>query len=171
MLKIISTGFEGGECAALDAAIDKLHPWGGTCPKGRSGQFSQIPDHYFTGNGKGALVEGSSSRPTPARFANARDAEATLVLSMTSAKIPMVCKDIIIMLRQDKGRYLIADPRKTYEVKRVVRWIAESNLRILNISSSPKKNDDPFTTRTFVFIKDVLTYTTLYSTTGVKIWT
>lgn len=90
---------------------------------------------------------------------------------MTSAKIPMVCKDIIIMLRQNKGRYLIVDPRKTYEVKRVVRWIAESDLRILNISSSPKKDDDPFTTKTFVFIKDVLTYTTLYSTTGVKIWT
>ncbi len=171
MLKIISTGFEGGERAALDAAIDLLHPWGGTCPLGRSGQFDKMPDLYFTGNGKGALVEGSSSRPTPARFANARDANATLVLSMTSAKIPMICKDVIIMLRHDKGSYLIADPQKSYEVTRVVRWIAESDFGILNISSSPKKNDDPFTAKTFVFIKDVLTYTTLYSTTGVKIWT
>lgn len=171
MLKIISTGFEGGERAALDAAIEKYHPWGGTCPLGRSGHLSQIPEKYFTGELESGLVEGSSSRPTESRFRNARTADATLVLSEKEACIAPICKDIIIMLRRSEGNYLIADATKPYEIKRVVRWVVESNLRILNISASPKKNDAPFTSKARVFIGDILTYSTLFETRGIKIWT
>lgn len=75
------------------------------------------------------------------------------------------------MLRRNEGNYLIVDPTKSYEVKRTVRWAVESDLSILNISSSPKSDEDPFTTKTRVFIRDILTYTTLFRTKGVKIWT
>lgn len=90
---------------------------------------------------------------------------------MKGAKIPMVCKDIIILLRHRRGNYLIIDPRLSYQVKSVVRWICESEFGSLNITSEQKNSDHPFTDRAFVFIKDVLTYTNLYSTKGVKIWT
>jgi hypothetical protein len=171
MLKIISTGFEGGERAALDAAIEKLHPWGGTCPLGRSGHFAPIPNRYFTGDPKGGLVEGSSSRPTQARFANVRAADATLVLSETGACIAPICKDVIISIRRNEGNYLIVDPTHVYETKRVVRWAVESDLRILNISCAPKSDDHPFTTMARVFTMGILTYTSLYESRGVKIWT
>jgi hypothetical protein len=168
MLKIISTGFEGGERAALDAAIERQAPWGGACPLGRSGQYAPIPDLYFTSGGDNALVEADSSRPTRARHFNAQNADGTLLFC--SGLIPQICKDIIIYLRRKEGLYLIVDPRHTYETKRVCKWIAENNIRELNISSPPKNEDDPFTHQVRMFMLDVLTYTTLYETRGVKIW-
>jgi hypothetical protein len=172
MIKVISTGVEGPERAALDAAIQHGGvEWGGACPLGRSGQYGPIPDKYFTEEPNRGLVEGSSSRPAQARFANARGSDATLILSPSSAILPRSCKDIIITLRRKEGDYRIVDPRRTYEVKQVVKWIALGNLRILNIAAEPKRDDDPFTTRSLGFMRDILTYTTLYEHRGVKIWT
>jgi len=168
MLKIISTGIEGGERAALDAARERLAPWGGQCALGRSGQWEPIPDLYFTSDPDNALVEADSSRPMRARRQNARTADGTLILC--SGIVPHVCKDIIILLRRAEGLYIIVDPRHSYETKRVVKWIVENNIRTLNVSSAPKKDEDPFTHRARVFMLDVLTYSTLYETRGVRIW-
>jgi len=174
MLKIVSTGFEGGERAALDAAIEKIAPWGGACPLGRSGQYSPIPNLYFTSDSNNALVESDSSRPTRARRLNAHNADGTLILC--SGIIPHICKDIIIYIRRNEGQYLVVDPRHIYETKRVVKWIAEENIKVLNISSPPrsekeeKGGGDPFTHNARMFMLGVITYTMLYETRGVKIW-
>ena len=168
---IISTGFEGPERQALEVARRWQHPWGGACPLGRSGQFGPIPDQYFTEDGKGGLVEGSSSRPTQARLSNARSADGTLILCRANEFIPPLCKTIIVFLRRQRGRYKVVDPTQSYSVPQTVRWIVEYEVRILNVSASPKKDDDPFTKRSGVFMSDILSYTTLHERRGVKIWT
>jgi len=171
MLKLISTGLEGPERASLDAAIELKYPWGGTCPLGRSGHYGPIPERYFTPNEFGALVEGSSSRPMQARSKNALDADGSLVIRRAKAIIPPLCKQAIISIRNRRGKYKIVDPTRSYEVIQVVQWIVENEVKILNITSDPKSDEDPFTKRTTVFMRDILNFTATYYNHGVKIWT
>jgi hypothetical protein len=171
MIKLISTGIEGAERAALDAAETLKYPWGGSAPSGRSGHYDPIPESYFTPTEFGALVEAPSSRPMQARAMNTQVADATLILRRDGAIIPPVSKQIIIHLRHRRGRYELADPTKSYHVIQVVKWIVKNDIQTLNVSSSPKRMDDPFTSRTFVFMKDILSFTAIYFNTGAKIWT
>lgn len=171
MLKLISTGLEGPERAALDAAIELKTKWGGTAPNGRSGHFAPIPERYFTPSEFGALVEGSSSRPMQSRSQNAAHADGTLVVCRAQAIIPPLCKQTMISLRHTRGKYKICDPTRSYEVKQVVKWVVENEIKTLNISSAPKDVDDPFTKRTIVFMKDILSFTGIYYNLGAKIWT
>lgn len=171
MLKILSTGLEGPERAALDAAIQLKTPWGGTAPLGRSGHFSPIPEKYFTPSEFGALVEGTSSRPMQSRSQNALVADGTLVVCRATIPIPPLCKQTMITLRHRRGKYKVCDPTRSYEVKQVVKWVVENEVKTLNISSDPKKPDDPFTKRTTVFMRDILNFTAIYYNHGVKIWT
>ena len=171
MLTIVSTGFEGPEREALDVAYILHHPWRGCAPAGRSGAFERIPDAYFTGERGGALVETTSSRPAQARFTNAREADATLVLCEQEKFIPATGKRIMTFLRKLNGQYKVADPFKTYEVQQVVRWICTHEISTLNICSDPRKPDDPFTKRAHIFLRDIVTYSGIHETHGVKIWT
>jgi len=171
MLKIISTGLEGPERSALDAAIELKCPWGGTTSLGRSGHFAPIPERYFTPSEFGVLVEGSSSRPMQSRSVNAAVADGTLILRWANLIVPPLCKQTMISLRHARGKYKAADPTRTYEVAQVVKWISESGIETLNISSDPKDPDDPFTKRSIVFMRDIITFTLMYQNHGVKIWT
>jgi len=170
MLKLISTGLEGPERAALDAAIELSTTWGGTAPNGRSGHFAPIPERYFTPSEFGALVEGSSSRPMQSRSQNAAHADGTLIVCRGQAIIPPLCKQTMISLRHARGKYKTCDPTRSYEVKQVVKWVVENDIKTLNISSDPKRMDDPFTNRTTVFMRDILNFTAIYYNFGAKIW-
>jgi len=170
MLKIISTGLEGAERAALEAAIELSYPWGGTCPKGRSGHYGPMPQRYFTPSEFGVLVEGSSSRPMQARSKNAFDGDGTLIVRRAQAIVPPLCKQVIIDLRHSRGQYKMVDPTRSYEVIQVVKWVVENEVKVLNIASDPQDNDDPFAKRTTVFMRDILNFTALYNNYGVKIW-
>jgi hypothetical protein len=171
MLTIVSTGFEGPEREALEVARILEHPWRGYAPAGRSGAFDTIPERYFTGADGSALVETTSSRPAQARYTNAREADATLVLCEQEMFIPPIGKKMMTFLRKLKGQYKVADPLKVYEVKQVVRWICTNNICVLNICADPRKPDDPFTKRSHIFLRDIVSYTDLHENRGVKIWT
>lgn len=170
MLRIISSGLEGPERAALDAAIETKNEWGGMCPMGRSGQYGPIPDRYFTGDPRGGLVEGPSSRPAKTRAANASRADGSLVFRRAKTIIPDLCKSTIIHLRNQRGLYQIVDPTRSYEIKSVVKWIIQNDIQTLNVSASPRKDSDPFTASTLVFMRDVLSFTFLCREHNIQIW-
>ena len=73
LMRIISGGQTGVDCAALDVAIGLGIPHGGWCPRDRLAEDGRIPDRY-------QLIE-TEAADYPARTErNVQDADATLIL-------------------------------------------------------------------------------------------
>lgn len=72
-LRIISGGQTGVDRGALDAALQRGWPCGGTCPKGRRAENGRIPERY-------PLVEAVSGRWDVRTRINVDAADATLIL-------------------------------------------------------------------------------------------
>lgn len=71
-LKIISGGQTGADRGALDFAIAKEIPHGGTCPRGRKAEDGVIPGRY-------QLQEHTSSDYPPRTKQNVEDADGTII--------------------------------------------------------------------------------------------
>lgn len=71
--RLISGGQTGVDRGALDAALDKGWPCGGTCPEGRLDECGRIPERY-------PLTEADSPRWDVRTRINVADADATLIL-------------------------------------------------------------------------------------------
>jgi hypothetical protein len=168
--RIISTGLQGVQRAALDVARSRHTLWGGACMRGRMDAYGRIPDSYFTTDGESGLHEAPSTRPSLPAFSNARTADGTLIL--TSGAVPDLCKRVITDLRNSEGQYLIVDPFwNRRSVPEAVQWIVEHDLEIVNVTGAGSTPDDPLVQRSILLLNDIISYTHLHITRGVKIWT
>src|SRR5438876_10986607 len=74
--KIISGAQTGADRAALDFAVERRTPHGGSCPKGRLDEDGPIPEKY-------ALTETPSSDSSQRIEWNVRDSDATVIFSIS----------------------------------------------------------------------------------------
>jgi hypothetical protein len=167
--KILSTGLQGPQRSALDAARARHIVWGGSCMRGRMDAVGEIPEIYFTSDGESGLHEAPSSRPSLPAILNARGSDGTLIFS--SGAIPGLCKKIITLLRRQNGTYFIVDPTRIREVPRALQWIVESNIETLNVTSSASEPDSDVTRKSMAFVDSVIAYSQIHAFRGVELWT
>lgn len=133
LTKIVSGGQTGVDRGALDAAIACNVPHGGWCPKNRLAEDGKIAARY-------QLTEMQSSDYAARTEQNVVDSDGTLILYcpplsggtlLTQTKAKLWNKPL---LRQR------LDQAVDYE--RIVAWIAEHRIRILNIAG-PRGSSAP----------------------------
>jgi len=131
--KVISGGQTGVDRAALDVAINLGIPCGGWCPKGRRAEDGRIPDHY-------PLQEASSSEYPVRTQLNVEDSDGTLILSWGS---PAGGTALTIKLaRRLKKPYLLIDLSPGGDFRKVLDWLRDHQVRILNVAG-PREEEAP----------------------------
>jgi len=183
--KVISSGQAGVERAALDSAIRMpIYSWGGWVPKGRLAEDGEMPSSYFDVERIGCgLEECPRGRPSMARLRNIRDSDATLILrpARIGGTLPESIKLVIRSCRNLGRPYRILDPYKTARIPSAVRWICETNakegddeehqeIRVLNVVGLKESKHPGIYDRSLTFINDILSYTSVYKSWGIKIW-
>jgi hypothetical protein len=137
LARIVSGGQTGADRAALDVALECGLELGGWVPRGRLAEDGAIPDRY-TG-----LVETRSADPAVRTARNARDSDATLILShgalvggsrlafeeAGAAHKPVLHLDLHSLCRGAA-------------VARLRAWLAEVEPRCLNVAG-PRASEDP----------------------------
>lgn len=131
--RIISGGQTGVDRAGLDVAIALGIPHGGCCPHGRRAEDGTIPLKY-------QLTEHSSSEYAPRTVQNVLDADGTLVLcpGEPTGGTLLTCQ----VARQHKRPLLVLDLDKLPEPKVVCSWLAQHNVRVLNVAG-PRESQSP----------------------------
>ncbi len=131
--KIISGGQTGVDRAALDVALELGIPAGGWCPKGRRADDGRIPDYY-------PLQEASSSEYPVRTQLNVEDSDGTLILFRVT---PVGGTALTIKLaRRLKKPHLVIDMARGEDPKKVLEWVSEHNIRVLNVAG-PREREAP----------------------------
>ena len=128
-MKIISGGQTGVDRAALDAAIALGIPHGGWCPKGRRAELETvIPEKYN-------LKETDSREFEERTKLNIRDSDGTLILVLeTPIKVTDGTILTIETVRESNKPYFIIDLSKETEIEKLLTWINDNNIKILNVA-------------------------------------
>lgn len=130
--RIISGGQTGVDRGALDAALMRNWPCGGTCPKGRLDERGRIPDHY-------PLTEASSRRWSERTRINVRAADATLILvrkQPLSGGTRLTARYAEELL---KPIFVAAEP---WNVDAVLAWLQPLDPDVLNVAG-PRESGAP----------------------------
>jgi hypothetical protein len=136
--RIVSGGQTGVDRAALDAGIESGFEIGGWCPKGRRSEDGAIPEHY-------PLLETPSWVYSQRTEWNVRDSDGTLVVALdrigggTQLTIEAARRNLkpccIVHLLPDRDPGLLTDENPPQEeVPRVVEWLTQNKIRILNVA-------------------------------------
>ncbi|MEW6270663.1 MAG: putative molybdenum carrier protein [Thermodesulfobacteriota bacterium] len=130
--RIVSGGQSGVDRAALDAALALGVPCGGWCPKGRLAEDGPIDPRY-------PLRETRSPRYERRTYANVRDSDATLIvargeLTGGTAYTARVAREL--------GRPVLVVAPQPSQVPRVVAWLAEERVGVLNVAG-PRESGAP----------------------------
>lgn len=134
--KVISGGQTGVDRAGLDAAIELGIPHGGKVPKGRLSEDGGVPMRYD-------LIELDSDRYPVRTRANVMDSDGTLLLcSREQLARSRGTALTITYVRQYEKPWWIADPTKSHHAARVVAWIKEHHIKVLNIAG-PRESKCP----------------------------
>ncbi|TAK78497.1 MAG: molybdenum cofactor carrier [Gammaproteobacteria bacterium] len=136
MDKIISGGQTGIDRAALDVAIKLNIPHGGWCPKGRKAENGIIPDYY-------QLQETETDDYSERTKLNIRDSDGTLILVLTTSI--KVTDGTILTIQEVKEKnkpYLIVDLSIKKDPESVVKWLADKNIKVLNVAG-PRESQSP----------------------------
>ncbi len=145
-MTIISGGQTGVDQGALDAALSRGWPCGGTCPKGRRSEDGRIPDRY-------PLTESTSLEWHVRTRINVQDADATLVLSVNHPLEGGTRLTAEIARAESKALLVLVQP---WEVDEVVAWILEQRPYMLNVAG-PRESGAPGIGRAAaIFVGDVL---------------
>jgi hypothetical protein len=145
--KFVSGGQTGVDRAALDTALTLGIPCGGWCPKGRKAEDGAIPDRY-------PVTETETADYEERTRLNVRDADATLILASgpLSGGTGLTAETAAA---QGKP-CLVADPFSPPEAQAVARWLAENEVRVLNVAG-PRESIQPGIHRAAVdFLTQVL---------------
>jgi hypothetical protein len=131
--KVISGGQTGVDQAALDAAARAGLACGGWCPKDRWSEAGPIDDRY-------PLTETPSSDPAQRTDLNVRDGDGTLII----AGAPLTGGTTLTRrLARRRGRpCLVVDPRDGSAANAIRRWLAEHDIRTLNVAG-PRESSQP----------------------------
>ncbi len=119
--------------AALDVALELGIPAGGWCPKGRRADDGRIPDQY-------PLQEASSSEYPVRTQLNVEDSDGTLILFRAT---PLGGTALTIKLaKRLKKPYLLIDLGRGEDAEKVLEWLAEHNIQVLNVAG-PREREAP----------------------------
>ena len=131
--RVVSGGQTGVDRGALDAAIELGIPHGGWCPRGRIAEDGAISDKY-------QLRETETSDYPVRTELNVLDSDGTLILfrdrvlggTELTRRLAVKCGKPCLLVKLGRT----ADPSL------VRRWIAENDIRILNIAG-PRESSCP----------------------------
>jgi len=131
--KVISGGQTGVDQAALDAAAQAGLACGGWCPKGRWSEAGPIDQRY-------ELTETPSADPAQRTDFNVRDADGTLII----AGAPLTGGTALTrrLTRRRAKPCLVVDPRDASAPQAIRRWLAEHDIRVLNVAG-PRASGHP----------------------------
>jgi hypothetical protein len=136
LARIVSGGQTGVDRAALDAAQACGLPSGGWCPAGRGAEDGPIPERY-------PLAETPSADPAQRTAWNARDSDATLILSRAEPRggTALAAREARRLGRPLREVRLGAalDPA---EVARTRTWLAREGVAVLNVAG-PRESEEP----------------------------
>jgi hypothetical protein len=131
--RIVSGGQTGVDRAALDAAIALGIDHGGWCPVGRKAEDGTIPSHY-------RVQETASADYAERTEQNVLDSDATLILCRGE---PTGGTALTARLADRNGRpSLLVDLEATPASGDVQRWLAENQVRVLNVAG-PRESTAP----------------------------
>ena len=131
--KIVSGGQTGVDRAALDAAMQLGIPVGGWCPRGRRAEDGRIPDVY-------PLTETDASGYSDRTERNVRDSDGTLIVSggpltggtaLTRSVAMRLGKPVFVVDLRNEPAPDVSDS-----------WLAEHNIRTLNVAG-PRESQQP----------------------------
>lgn len=131
--KIVSGGQTGVDRGALDAAIACNVPHGGWCPKGRLAEDGPIANCY-------QLVEVDSPDYAVRTEQNVIDSDGTLILYRHTLAGGTLLTNRLAQ-RWNKPLLRVRLEREI-DYERIVAWIAEYQIRILNIAG-PRGSSEP----------------------------
>jgi hypothetical protein len=119
--------------AALDAAMELGIPCGGWCPKGRKAEDGVIPAKY-------PLVETASAAYRVRTARNARDSDATLILTRGR---PRGGTKLTVKYAEARGKpLLVVDLSECPDITTAVAWIVAHQPRVLNVAG-PRESQAP----------------------------
>jgi len=144
LLKIVSGGQTGVDRGALDAAIALGIPHGGWCPRGRLAEDGAIPSCY-------RLAETDSPEYRVRTEQNVLDSDATLILH----RGPLAGgTELTRQLAERHGRpCLVVDLDGSLEPEEIRRWIAEEQVRMLNVAGPRESQCPGISAGTMQFLK------------------
>lgn len=168
--RIVSGAQTGVDLAALDSTREMgLYEWGGWCPKGRLYEEGELPAKYFGAAQRNCgLREAESSRYTQRTSLNVRDSDATLI--MKSGFMTPGTKLTVKVCRKKTKYYVICDPNKMHHMPRVVKFIIEQEVCVLNIAGPRESSRPGIYNQAKLFITDVLHMVFQFQQYGIKIW-
>lgn len=146
-VQVISGGQTGVDRAALDVARELGIPCGGWCPWGRRAEDGVIPAWY--------PLREAPSRAYPERTAlNVRDSDGTLVLTRGA---PRGGTALTVSLARRAGKaVLVVDLGAGADAGLVRAWLAENEIRVLNVAG-PRESEAPgIHDRAAAFLLEVL---------------
>ncbi len=152
--RIISGGQTGVDRGALDAAIVLGIAHGGWCPKGRRAEDGPIADKY-------QLTETDSIDYTIRTEKNVADSDGTLILyreqlqrgTLLTHKIAKQIGKPLLRVRLDRP----------VSIDRVVRWLAEHSIHVLNVAGPRASSYPTIEQQTFDLIKKIFSATPPFS--------
>jgi hypothetical protein len=149
-LKIISGGQTGVDRAALDVAIKFGIPYGGWCPSGRLAEDGTIPAQYL-------LQETKSSDYEERTLLNIRDAEGTLII--IPGDITQITDGTILTItavKEQNKPFLILDLSQEIDLSKVMDWIIENKIKILNIAGPRESQCEGIYNRSFLILEGLI---------------
>jgi hypothetical protein len=147
--KIISGGQTGVDRAGLDVAIELGLPYGGKVPKGRKSQDGQVPLKY-------QLIELDSPSYAVRTRANVMDSDGTLIICSKDQFSRSRGTKLTVKFAQQYGKpYWAADPSRDHHKVRVLDWIKEYDIRVLNIAGPREETCPGIHAQTVAFLKSI----------------
>jgi predicted Rossmann fold nucleotide-binding protein DprA/Smf involved in DNA uptake len=131
--KIVSGGQTGVDRAALDVALELGIPCGGWCPRGRQAVDGVIPEKY-------PLQETETRNYDERTRLNVLDSDGTLILN-TGALSGGTAYTAEVARANDKP-LLVIPMDETSGPGDVIEWIAQDNVRVLNVAG-PREQGHP----------------------------
>ena len=142
-IKIISGGQTGVDRAALDFALKYNIPCGGWCPKGRLAEDGRIPEKY-------PLNETTTSKYSERTEKNISDCDATLIIYSNSLDIGT--KLTMDLCSEYNKPLLVIDLDNNVSIDRLINWIQNQHINILNIAGPRESNSPGIYNKTLDFL-------------------